>query len=437
VNEVTAPGTARRRLVLVSYFFPPEPTVGARRPFQLRSYLPELGWDVRVLCPRLAEGGPRQDSACLEVARGRVGEWLRTFVSADERPLFEQWSGASTQGHDQPGDSKKARALRAARGLLLPDEQAPWIGFALRAALRDPEIRSADAVLATAPPYSTHVAGALLARKLGVPLVVDYRDPYSLNAIYPPGALDRPLRERMERKVLAGARRVTAVSDGYARRQAEFGDCSVTAIRNGWEPSDGQAERELHPPGRKDPLVLAHTGTIYPVAHDLDSLVAGIVAVTRRGVALRIASCGTGGRFLREALEPHDLAGIIDDRGRVSRAEAAAMRAESSAQVLFLPSRPEDDGTIPSKVFDYIISGRPVLAVGDPASEPGRILADAGAGTAVSNAEQVADRLELLAAAQAAGSLDEHAIPQAGAAKYSGRAMAEQFARLLDDMVAG
>ncbi len=436
MSEQAAPRTARRRLVLVTYFFPPEENAGARRPFQLRRYLPELGWDVRVVCPRLSSGGQREDSACLEVARGRVGEWLRTLVTADERPLFEQWSGASTQGHDQPGDSTRARALRAARGLLLPDEQAPWIGFALRAALRDPEVCSADVVLATAPPYSTHVAGALLARKLDVPLLVDYRDPYSLNSIYPPGALDRPLRERMERKVLAGARRVTAVSDGYARRQAEFGDCEVTAIRNGWEPSDGQAQREVNPPGRKDPLVLAHTGTVYPVAHDLDSLVGGIVAATGRGVALRIASCGTGGRFLREALEPHGLAAIVDDCGKVDRAEAVAMRAESSAQVLFLPSRPEDEGTIPSKVFDYIVSGRPVVAVGDPASEPGRILADAGAGTAVINAEQVADRLELLAAAQAAGTLAEHDVPEAGAAKYSGRAMAEKFAALLDEMLA-
>ena len=317
----------------------------------------------------------------------------------------------------------------------MPDEQAPWIGFALSAALKDPEVCSADVVWATAPPYSGHVVGFLLARKLGIPLVLDYRDPYSLNTIYPPGPLDRPLREKMERKVLSGATRVTAVSEGYARRQAEFGGCEATAILNGWEPSDGQAERPVTLPGATDPLVLAHTGTIYPVAHDLQSLVDGIVAAVADGVRLRIASCGSGGRFLQDALAPHGLDKIVDDAGMVSRQEAVAMRAESSATVLFLPSRPEDDGTIPSKVFDYIVTGRPVLAVGDPACEPGRILADAGAGSAVVDAKAVTARLKQLAAAQAEGTLEEHAVPAEGAARYSGRAMAESFAGLLDEIV--
>ena len=181
--------------------------------------------------------------------------------------------------------------------------------------------------------------------------------------------------------------------------------------------------------------MLAHTGTIYPVAHDLQSLVDGIVAAVADGVRLRIASCGSGGRFLHDALAPHGLDKIVDDAGMVSRQEAVAMRAESSATVLFLPSRPEDDGTIPSKVFDYIVTGRPVLAVGDPACEPGRILADAGAGSAVVDAKAVTARLKQLAAAQAEGTLEEHAVPAEGAARYSGRAMAESFAGLLDEIV--
>ena len=112
----------RKRVALVTYHFPPEQKVGGRRSFQLRTHLPSLGWDVRVLCSRLPGGGLREDSEVLEVARGKLGEWLRSLVRADERPLFEQWSGTPSTGAAQPDDSVKSRALRAARGLLLPDE---------------------------------------------------------------------------------------------------------------------------------------------------------------------------------------------------------------------------------------------------------------------------------------------------------------------------
>lgn len=424
----------RPLLLLVTYCFPPETKAAARRPFQLRHYLPEFGWDVRVLCPRLPSSDKRDDPAVLEVARGKIGEWLRRFVPVDEKPLFEQWSRTSTEGHALPDDPLTSKALRAARGFILPDQHAPWIASVVRAGLADPRSREADLVLSTSPPYSCHVAGYLLARRLGVPLVLDYRDPYSLNAINPPGTLDRPIKERMERGILKRAAAVTAVSEGYARRQAAFAGCEVHAIPNGWEPEDGEPLQAVRSPLADGPLILAHTGTIYPIAHDVAALASGLAHAVSAGVDLRVASCGSGGRFLREALEPLGLADRVDDAGRVSRAEAVQMRAEASAQLLFLPSRPEDEGTIPSKLFDYLVTGQPILAVGDPGSEPGQILQRAGAGLALTRPEEIGARLEALAEAQRSGTLEDQRVSKEGAALFSGKVMAGAFAEILEQL---
>lgn len=425
----------RKRVALVTYHFPPEQKVGGRRSFQLRTHLPSLGWDVRVLCSRLPDGGPREDAEVLEVARGKLGEWVRALIPADERPLFEQWSGTPTSGAARSDDSVWSRSLRVARGLILPDEYLPWVAFALHAAMKDPEILAADVVLATAPPYSAHVVGFLLARKLGVPLVVDYRDPYTLNSVYPSGTLNRPLRQAMERKVMTYAARVTAASEGFARGQSELGDVPVFTIRNGWSPSIHSSST---PPRLASPdatFVVVHTGTIYEGLYDLDALVDGIGLALERGVHLEVHSCGLGGRFLARAFAEKNLSQIFQDFGVVEAEEAVAMRAGASVTLLFLPGRDVGDGVIPAKIYDYILSARPVLALGPVSTEPGRLLADAGAGPVVEDAQGVASRLELLAAAQAAGRLEEHAVPESGAAKYSGRAMAESFVRLLDEIV--
>jgi len=290
-------------------------------------------------------------------------------------------------------------------------------------------------VWATAPPYSVHVMAARLAAKLSLPLVLDYRDPYCLNTIYPPGPLDRPIKVWLERSTARKASRLTAVSEGYARRQEEFLGMKVAAILNGWDRSDGIPDESVEPPSAGDPLVLVHTGTVYPTIHDLPLLIEGIQLAVERGVDLRIESCGSGGKHFIDALTPLGLEGVVRDHGTVSRGEATRMRAGGSVQVLFLPSNPEDEGTIPSKVFDYLVTGRPVLAVGSADSEPGRIMEAGGGGASVGSAEEVAQRLELLFAAQSSGDLAAHAIPPERAEAFSGRAMAASFSELLEQVV--
>lgn len=421
------------RLAILAFYFFPE-NAGGRRPYQLRRHLPDLGWDVRVVCAKLPGDEQRGDPALHETARGKLGEWLRRILPADDRPLFEQWSGAASQGQDRAQDPIKAKALRQLRSLaLLPDEFVPWIAMAVAAAVQDPAVRDADVILATSPPYSVQVAGWLVARLLNKPLVVDFRDPHALNAITPPGRLDRPLREAMERRIMRDAAAITTVSEGFARRQSALAELPVHAIRNSWEPEDGAP---VMPPGPDDPFVLAHTGTIYPSEQDVPTFAAGLALAASRGVPVTLRHCGVGARFVVDRLAPEDRH-LVDDQGRLPRAEAVAMRASASAQLMFLPSGDHVEGWIPSKVFDYLASARPILAVGDEHNEPAEILAAAGAGAVCPTPEAVADRIEALWLAQREGRLEEQVVPAEVARRHSGRAMAEAFDRVLREALVG
>lgn len=401
---------SRRTAVIVAWHFPPGPGVGGRRPHQLMQQLPPLGWDVRVVTARLPEG-PRGDPNIIETARGKLGEWVRATLPASDQPLFEQWSGAPSQGGGG-AESVKARAMRAARGLLvLPDEHAPWSVLG-RAAAR--QLSRVDVVVSTSPPFSAHLLGRWLARRFDAPHVVDYRDPFSRNAGWPPGRLDRPLREALDRRALLGADAVVTVSEGFAALLSELGAPHVDVVRNAWDAADRQEPAPVDPSG---PVLLVHTGTLYAEYAPL----AGILREALQGREVRLVHCGRGG----------DVLGIGEDRGLVPRGEAAGLRASASALLLFVAGGDAGRGWIPAKLYDYIAAGRPVLVVGEPDEEKQRLLRDAGLGEAVGTVEGIARRLDGLAEAQRTGRLDRLAASPKAVEGHGPRVLGERYAAIL------
>lgn len=406
---------SRRTAVIVAWHFPPGAGIGGRRPQQLLERLPDHGWDVRVVTARLPEG-TRADPRVVETARGKLGEYVRAVLPSSDEPLFEQWAGAPSQGAGA-GDSVKARAMRAARGLLLlPDEHAPWAILGRSAAK---EIDRADAVISTSPPFSAHLLGRWLARHFGCRHVVDYRDPYSGNAGWPAGRLDRPLREAIDGRILRTADAVVTVSEGFAEGLAGLGARQPHVVRNAWDDAD-RAEGDS--PAADARVVLAQTGTLYREYSDDAARLREALA----GRDVDVVHCGRGGEVL----------GVGEDRGLVSREEAAALRASASALLLFAAGGEANRGWIPAKLYDYIAARRPVLVVGDPAGDVRRILQEAGLPEPASTVAEIGARLDALVAAQAAGTLAALAADADAVESFGPDRLAADYAALLDGLSA-
>ncbi|MDI6739276.1 MAG: glycosyl transferase family 1, partial [Candidatus Edwardsbacteria bacterium] len=155
-----------KRLLVLSYYFPPLGMSGVQRVLKLVKYLPRFGWQPVVVTPGFT-GTYAYDQDLLAEAAAPV---FRTF-SLD--PLF-----LSPQKHDA--------GLAARRGFLawlnhwfIPDNKIGWIPFAVRAGMRAAQRYPIDAILSSAPPYSSHLAGVILKRALGKPLVSDFRDSWT------------------------------------------------------------------------------------------------------------------------------------------------------------------------------------------------------------------------------------------------------------------
>src|SRR5438874_415062 len=121
-----------RRVLLITYHFPPRHTIGSVRPMGLAKYLPQYGWKPRIITPRLPDG-PRRSAHVIETDyRDQVGQWKSRTGLDPARGIHQQLGlpRAKTPSKMLP-HTKLMKWLRPL--LLFPDDTKGWIEFAAEA----------------------------------------------------------------------------------------------------------------------------------------------------------------------------------------------------------------------------------------------------------------------------------------------------------------
>src|SRR5579862_4546368 len=224
-----------RRLLLVTYHFPPEPVAGALRPGFLAKYLPEFGWEVTVVTRPLGEAN------------------LPCTIVRAPAPF-------AVNGHRSGRSSPVRRLLGQARdALLFPDRTATWLPTAIGQGLAVTGSERFDAVLSTAMPPTVHLVGAALARVRGLPWIADYRDPWTGNFYLQHGTLRTALDMRFERLLMRSAAALTTISQPIADHLEGLHGRPARVIPNGFDPDQWRDLAGIVPRG----FELCYTGTMY------------------------------------------------------------------------------------------------------------------------------------------------------------------------------
>lgn len=378
--EAAAP--PRRRVLFVAYAFPPAGGVSIQRVTKFIKYLPEFGWTSSVLTvanpsvPLLDDsllGGLPPD---LIVRRARTLEPGYAFKS----------SVAGGQGAAAPSLAGRVRSLlaHAARTVgnlvLQPDPQILWRPDALRVGAALLHAVQHDAIIATGPPFSSLLLGQALSRRSGVPLVLDFRDEWTISNAYwenkQQGKFGNWLQGRMQRGALAAASLVLGTTPSTAaelsRLAAAAGSGSrVDYIYNGFDPSD-YPPREQHGP-RVDyghgtgNFRLAFVGTLWnlnPIAFATE----GILRLAQRApeLAARLELVVAGRKTAQQDLILDRLAASPVKLTRlpfVAHKDAVRLMCDSDALLLVNADLPNTERIINAKSFEYMAARRPVFVV--------------------------------------------------------------------------
>jgi glycosyltransferase involved in cell wall biosynthesis len=326
-------------------------------------------WDVRTekVCAALTDGGHRVTIAARN--RARAPETERRPEGTVRRMRPWRWAG------------RRLDALLSFPAFFSPR----WTGLLAEV------VREVDAELVIVRDLPLCPAAIRVARRAGIPVVLDMAENYPamLRETWDAGRR-RPwdvlvrnpvLAERVERWCLPRVDRVLTVVEESARRVVEAG---VPAERVDVVSNTPPRARALHPP-RREPgsargITLGYVG-LMEVPRGIGELLDAVALLREGGTDVRLRLIGGGrdlGLFRAHAAALRLDAAAVDFTGQLPHAEA--MRAVAAADVGVIPHHADEawNTTVPNKLFDYMAAGLPVLA--SDAAPVARIVAETGAG---------------------------------------------------------
>jgi glycosyltransferase involved in cell wall biosynthesis len=411
-------------VLLIAHGFPPTGGSGSNRALAFARYLPMSGWAPIVLTPEVRVAANRDDALLAEVPRHvRV---VRTR-SREAGPTVARAAAVTTV-------SSRPSALRRQLGHLkrFPDAHAGWLPFAVRAALRE----DFDVIYSSSGPFTSHLVGLAVRRLTGKPWVAELRDGwYEWNrAVFPDypswrGVLER----RLEGAVIRGADRVVLVTErmarAFRRQYADLPAGHFAVVSNGFDPAQRPA-----PQARSDGFEVIHAGALY-YGRSLEGFMSGaeraVDADPALGGAFRLTLLGTLDATARAEVARHALGDRVQFRGYVDHAASLAAMRGASLLLLIANTTVGAEATVPGKLFEYLASRRPVLAiVPSLESSTADVLALTGAGWAAraDDPERIACAIgEAFRGRQPRG--DERAL-----ARFDRRILSGQLAAVLDEV---
>ncbi len=386
---MTDPDRQRRRLLLLAFYVPPATGGGVPRPTKLSAFLEELGWEVTVLTVRrtgdidpLLAPPPR----LITTKEVNLGWLLRAFDRL-ERALARR---ASRQ-RDAASEPPLIETEFAVREAELPASRPGWFLPAVLAGVRSSRRARFDVVLASQPPPVVGMAGCIIARITRTPFVLEYRDPWSVDPVWRYDDIGRPrhdpavrarlrvarliegamLRQAAGAIVVNGEPNVAALKDTFPRA---LKDKPVWHIPNGVDLDDvrrtaavARSQPLTNDPSRASRLVVSHNGhfyghhTPYFVVRGLRELAASDPATSAR---LRVDFVGWGfPERLRLALPEWGLEDIVRVLPAESYSGSLVRQHRANALLLVLPPYSSYVDCIPTKLWEYMAMGKPIISV--------------------------------------------------------------------------
>ena len=369
-----------RRILVATYYSPPDASVGANRWAAMTPYLRRLGHEVTVLTTSAFGALADDDDVVVRTRDLQASPTLRRLL---RRPPLTA-----------PADGKGGAPSAAAgpppalldRGLVPDAYVATWLPFAARAARRLVRERRIECLITSAPPDSVALLGLLLGRTRPA-WIADFRDGWRfepLRGAWPTRVQDR-VETRMERRVATTAEVVIGATRPIAEDFARRLGANAEHVPNAWDPALDEAVAAADPPTfDPDAITLVHTGQLSgPRGRDPRPLFEAMHRLAeRRRDARRLRLVLVGGLDASEErmLAALDVRAMVQETGQHARTRALA--AQRAADALLLLTSPGHVSQATGKLYEYLAAGPPILALA-AGNEAARIVRETGAGVTV------------------------------------------------------
>ena len=329
------------RVLFITYFFPPDKSVGGFRAASLVNHFPEKDISLTLLTAETS-GKKRK-----ELEQKFVKENLFLSRAPQIRELGYKTKILSL-----------LESLNLEHYFLFPDIYFPWIRRTCRIGKKIIQEGKIDAVLVTLPPYSAAVVGYKLAKKFSLPLILDYRDPWSTHTgLKFPKFIVKQRHRKLERKIANYSRLIITVGEGYATlisNATNIDEKEISVIPNGYFAINKPTQIA---PKIQDKFTLSFFGN-YSKAHKkiVKEFILGFSIMVEKNkldpseIALRYAGMQSRSVIQRD-LELGNITEYFEDLGNLEGAEMIKEIQKSHINYVFAPKIL--DHNLATKIFDY------------------------------------------------------------------------------------
>lgn len=431
-----------KKVLIITYYFPPSGGPGVQRVLKFVKYLPDFGWQPVVLTVQDGDFPARDESLLAEIPphatvyRTKIFEPYRLYRKLTGKP-----ANAPVDVENIPrGSGRKPIAQSVAEFIratfFIPDARVGWFPYAVAQGREIIEREGIDAIYSSSPPYTTAIIARHLHRATKIPWVAGFRDPWTgflstPNRWFLPRAIDRS----MEYTVLRDATMVEAAWRGILKdmmqKYPELPCTKFFYLPNGFDSAD--YPNDVAPPQGR--FTVTYTGSMYGVRNPKSFLQAVEELVSEGKIdqaTIRLKFIGRFGSEVQEMFASSRVRDAIEVVSYLPHSESVRELLRASALLLIVDETKDSAEIVPGKVFEYLGARRPILALA-PRGAVAELLEETRAGFVAPNHDIEAIKRAFLECYEKFGYRKETFKPNDDAIKrYERREITNQLAVLLD-----
>ena len=373
------------RVLIISYYWPPAGGISVIRPLKLAKYLRNFGWEP-IICTAKKPHYPFEDNTSvfdvpkdIEIIKVPIFEPYEIY----KKLTGQKEKSALADVIQNPSKRSFLHALSVwIRGnFFIPDARCFWINPVVKEVTKYLKKNPVDAIITTGPPHSVNRIGYLIKKKLNLPWLADFQDPWTQVDYYEHfkiSSLAHKRHRQMENKVLQHADLITIVSDSWKTDLQFIGAKNVEVIPLGFDPDDFNENVKID-----KYFTLTHLGLLGKDRNPFTLLnVIRDICNKNRDFAskFRLQLVGKVNEDIKQQISDLHLEDQVIYISQVNRYRALQIMQSSQLLLLLLNKAENVSGRIPGKVFEYFGAQRPILSMGPKGTDVDSMLIENSSG---------------------------------------------------------
>ncbi|MCK4448327.1 MAG: glycosyltransferase family 4 protein [Candidatus Marinimicrobia bacterium] len=440
------PSTPLKKVLIITYYWPPAGGPGVQRVLKFAKYLPEFGWQPIVLTVKNGEY-PAID----ESMQNDIPSSCQMYKTASLEPnlFYKKFTGMAVDEKiptavlaAESTNWKKRLANWIRLNLFIPDAKIGWIPFAVRKGKKIIKTEKPDVIFSSSPPPTVHLIARKLAKWSGIKWVADFRDPWTDIHYYENQNRNKVVKQfdsYLERSVLRDADKISCISrldieEDFAKKTDPE---KCVNIANGYDEADFRNIKTGEIKSKK--FIILHIGAVGKERNPLN-LFKAICKLGDEKIIMpetfTLRFIGHVDELVLQSIKSENIEPFVDFISYLPHSEALAKTMLADVMLLLVTQSEKNRRILPGKTFEYMRTGKPILALGPENGEVARILQQTKTGSIFDyqNEEEIFQKLNDLIRAWKKGKPREFKGDEQ-IQLFSRKKLTEKLTELFDEMI--